>query len=285
MIIIKYYNLYVPLNQNTNSFRHYGIKFDKILFFELHELFHVISSDMRKDYPPFIKAYFDMKSRYNLLRDGVDLSLIIPFNRHLYTEMLSSNKYIIDKFILKNAAVIDWEEILREAPNKLNNKEMGLFQNLSEKLLKHETYFRKFDDFIVNPSIPPVPVLPKSNLYTLFNIIEEFNNFSISFPAVDNNSNYLKSQSKTSSEINLLDYLQFKVYHCKTNFSRTKDKPLSDILFINKYVKIKDMLLNLKNKIVCCISNNEYVILNVKEKILDTKVTPKHIKKRKTNNK
>lgn len=296
MIIIRYYNLYVPVNQNTNSYRHYGIKYDKILFFELHEILHVFSSDCKKEYPPYIKAYFQMKSDYNLLRPtSYDISLILQFNKYLIDEMSSSSVYWIEKFILNNCNVVSWEDIQKDAQSRMSSKEYQMYKVLSTKLKKHDDFFRRISEWDTSPSnislcTPEIIshkkysnrcIDEKENKTSLFNIDEVFTNFDLVLPVINNSSNYLRISQK-NKEINLLEYLYFDIYRIRSDFNRNKDRSLSSILFINKYVKVKEMMESVKNKIVCVISNKEYVILNVKEtKYLSLEIKDKLKKKRK----
>lgn len=286
MIIIKYFDIYVPLNQNTNSFRHYGFKFDKILFFELHELLHIINSDIKEDYPAYIKAYFELKSKYNLLRSNNDLSVIIPFNKYLYKEFVSLNKYYIDKYIKKNSSIVDWNDMKEQEYKRLDNKEMLLYKTLSTKLCKHENYFKKISEEVetfvpLHTNSIQVTEPPSYSSCLLFKIIEDFNNFNITFPSIDNSVNYLKCPVKANEEMNLLNYFKFFIYYCRADFNRNKDEHLAEILFVNKYVKIKELTNEFKNKVICVISNNDYVILHAKEIKLDFTISDKHIKKRK----
>jgi hypothetical protein len=298
MIIIRYYNLYVPLNQNTNSFRHYGIKYDKILFFELHEILHVFSSECKKEYPPYIKSYFQIKSDYNLLRpSSYDISLILRFNKYLIDEMSSSSAYWIEKYILNNCNVVDWEGIQKDAQNRMNSKEYQMYMVLHTKLKKHDDLFRRISEWDTSPSnidLCTAEIIlnkniscinrdndEKENKNSLFNINEVFTNYDLVLPVINNSSNYLRLSEK-NKEINLLEYLYFDVYRIRSDFNRNKDRSLTSLLFINKYVKIKEMMEMVKNKIVCVISNKEYVILKINEiKSLSMELKDKLKKKRK----
>lgn len=300
MVIVKYYNLYVPLNQSSNSYRHYGIKHNKLLFFELHEILHIINSDCKKEYPVYIKPYFQMKQFYNLLRpENYDLKHILKINKFLYNEMSLNCKNWIDKFVDKNVHIIKWEDINEQYINSLNLKERKMFQVMYSKLKSNEKLFKinsdsDFDKPLVkqktNFSKKLSKFKTKLNLVVsanklnlkLFNIKECFDDFNIPGIKILNNLNYLKQETQNNNEINLLDLLYFDVYKTKSDFNRNKDSCINKICFINKYVKLKNMIDMLNNKLVCVISNQEYVILKINkitylQKNLDEKLIKKRI--------
>lgn len=313
MVIVKYFNLYVPLNQSSNSYRHYGIKHDKLLFFELHEILHIINNDCKKEYPVCIKPYFQMKQNYNLLRPSkYDLKHILKINKFLYDEMSVSCKIWIDKFIDQNVHIIKWEDINDSYLKSLSLKERKMFDVMYNKLKNNEKMFKNnyVATCIETSDVSKKKFKQSSNheihlknikqnekeqnfnnrkintcnsikiTTNLFNMKEQFEDYNVPSVKVLNTLNYLKEEIKINTEINLLEYLYFDVFKTKSDFNRNKEVVLHKMCFINKYVKLKNMIDSLNEKLVCVISNQEYVILKIDRiDVLDKDIDDKLLKK------